>query len=52
MRGSAVLLAALLLLVPIAAGAQVKLDSIDAQVRDGMAKTGAKGIAIAVIDRS
>ena len=50
MRLSGTILAAALLLMPIGARAQVAPKTLDAQVRAGMAKTGAKGIAVAVID--
>ncbi|WP_404368234.1 serine hydrolase domain-containing protein [Sphingomonas sp. MMS24-J45] len=51
MRVLAALLASALLLAPAASRAQVKLDTLDEQVRAGMAETGAKGLALAVIDR-
>ena len=51
MRVSAAFLVAALLLSPIAVGAQVRLATLDAEVRAGMAETGAQGIAVAVIDR-
>lgn len=49
MRVWAVLLATAAMLAPTGISAQVKLDTVDAQVRAGMAETGAKGIAVAVI---
>ena len=49
-RSSIILAAAAALLLPIGVHAQVSLEPIDTLVRSGMSKTGAKGIAVAVID--